>query len=37
MLKSWVGEGAWNLNRWGAKGEIPAITKEQMDKVQVKY
>jgi hypothetical protein len=37
MLKSWVGEGAWNLNRWVAKGEMPAITKEQMDKVQAKY
>ena len=37
MLKSWVGEGAWNLNRWGAKGEMPAITNEQMDKVQAKY
>ena len=37
MLKSWVGEGAWNLNRWGARGEVPGITKEQMDKVQAKY
>ena len=37
MLKSWVGEGAWNLNRWIAKGVMPAITKEQMDKVQAKY
>ena len=37
MLQSWVGEGAWNLNRWGAKGEMPAITKEQMDKVKAKY
>ena len=37
MLKTWVGEGAWNLNRWIAKGEMPAITKEQMDKVQAKY
>ena len=37
MLKSWVGEGAWNLNRCGARGEVPGITKEQMDKVQAKY
>lgn len=37
MLKAWVGEGAWNLNRWDKKGDVPAITKEQMNKLQVKY
>ncbi len=37
MLKAWIGEGAWNLNRWGPRGDVPAVTKEQLDKLQVKY
>jgi hypothetical protein len=36
-LKSWLGDGAWNLNRWEARGSVPAITKEQLDKVKAKY
>ncbi|MFZ4479923.1 MAG: cytochrome C [Rhodoferax sp.] len=36
-LKSWVGEGGWNLNRWQARGEVPAITKAQADKLVLKY
>ena len=37
MVKAWIGEGGWNLNRWSAKGNEPGITKEQLDKVKVKY
>jgi hypothetical protein len=37
MLKAWIGEGGWNLNRWVKRGEVPGISKEQLDKVQVKY
>jgi len=36
-LKGWLGEGAWNLNRWEARGSVPGITKEQLDKVKAKY
>jgi len=36
-IKAWVGEGAWNLNRWNARGDVPAITKEQMDRLKLKY
>lgn len=36
-IKAWLGEGAWNLNRWEARGSVPAITKEQLDKVKAKY
>lgn len=36
-IKTWLGEGAWNLNRWKARGDVPAITKEQLDKLQLKY
>ena len=37
MLKDWLGEGAWNLNRWEARGKVPAITKEQLDRIKAKY
>jgi hypothetical protein len=36
-LKSWLREGAWSLNRWEARGNVPAITKEQLDKIKAKY
>ena len=37
MQNLFTSEGAWNLNRWGARGEVPDTSKEQMDKVQAKY
>ncbi len=37
IIKAWVGEGAWNLNRWAKRGDVPAITKEQLDKLVLKY
>ncbi|MDD5031112.1 MAG: cytochrome C [Rhodoferax sp.] len=36
-VKAWLGEGAWNLNRWSKKGEVPGITKEEQDKLVLKY
>lgn len=36
-FKNWLGAGAWNLNRWTARGDVPAITKDQLDKLQLKY
>ncbi|WP_114970164.1 cytochrome C [Rhodoferax ferrireducens] len=37
LIKAWVGEGAWNLNRWEKRGDVPAVTKEQLDRLQLKY
>ncbi len=37
IIKAWLGEGAWNLNRWKARGNVPGITMEQIDKVKAKY
>lgn len=37
MFKAWLGEGGWNLNRWAIRGSVPAVTKEQMDKLKLKY
>ena len=37
LFKQWVGNDAWKLNRWEARGKVPAITKEDLDKIKVKY
>lgn len=37
LFKEWVGEDAWKHNRWEARGKVPAITKEDMNKIKVKY
>ncbi len=37
IIKSWLGENAWNLNRWQKRGDVPAITKEQLDQLQLRY
>lgn len=37
-IKAWLGgDAAWNLNRWEARGNVPAITKEQLERVKAKY
>jgi hypothetical protein len=37
-LKAWLGgDAAWNLNRWETRGNVPAITKEQLDRIKAKY
>lgn len=37
MLEAWVGEGAWNLKRWSKRGNVPVMTKEQLDRRKLKY
>lgn len=37
LLKSWVGDAAWRLNRWKSRGDAPAITKAQLDQLKIKY
>jgi len=37
LVKDWLGDGAWNLNRRGKKGDVPAVTKEQQDHLKLKY
>ena len=36
-FKAWVGPEGWILKRWQARGSVPAITKEELDKIRVKY
>lgn len=37
IIKEWLGEGAWNFNRWNKRDETPGITKEQLEKITAKY
>lgn len=37
LFKEWVGKDAWKLNRWEARGKVPAITKQDLDTIKVKY
>lgn len=37
LFKEWVGKDAWNHNRWETRGKVLAITKEQMNRIKVKY
>lgn len=37
IVKAWVGEGGWNLNRWAKRADVPGITKEQLDKLKLTY
>lgn len=37
QFKAWIGEGAWNLNRWEQRGDVKGITKEQIGRIKVKY
>jgi hypothetical protein len=37
VIKEWLGEGSWNLNRWIARGEVPGISKEQLETIKAKY
>ncbi len=37
LFKQWVGKDAWNLKRWKGKGDVPAVTKEDLDKIKAEY
>ena len=37
IMKAWVGEGAWNLKRWTKRDNVPAITKEELNLLKLKY
>ena len=36
-FKDWVGPEGWVLNRFKARGNIPGISKEQLEKILVTY
>ena len=37
VFKAWVGEDAWTLKRWNARGDVPGVTKEEIAKMKLKY
>ncbi len=37
VFKAWVGKDAWNLNRARRRGDVPAITQEQLNRVKLNY
>lgn len=36
-IKAWLGDGAWNLNRWGQRKDVPGVTKAQLEAIKAKY
>lgn len=36
-IKAWLGEGAWNTNRFKARKDVPGVTKDQLEKITAKY
>lgn len=36
-IKAWLGEGAWFVNRFAARDNVPGVTKEQLEKVKARY
>jgi hypothetical protein len=37
LIKEWVGEDAWKLNRFKKRGDVPAASHEDMEKLKLKY
>ena len=37
LFKAWVGVDAWVLKRWEKRGDVPAVTKAELDKIKAKY
>lgn len=37
IFRAWVGEEGWNHNRWNARGDVPAVTKAQIDRLKLAY
>ncbi len=36
-VKAWLGEGAWYMNRFTARDNVPGVSKEQLEKVKAAY
>ena len=36
-FKDWVGPEGWVLNRFKARGKVPGVSKDQLEKILVKY
>ena len=36
-FKEWVGRDAWTLKRWNPRGDVAGITRDELDRIKVKY
>ena len=36
-FKAWVGPEGWTMKRWETRGEVPGISREELEKIRVKY
>ncbi len=37
LFKAWIGEEGWTHKRWDARASVPAVTKEELNKIRAKY
>ena len=37
VFKTWIGKGGWILKRWEKRGAVAGISREELEKIQVKY
>lgn len=37
LIEDRLGEGAWNPNRWSARGNVPGSSEEQFDRIEARY
>jgi hypothetical protein len=37
LFRAWVGEDAWTLKRWNARGDVLGVTKDELSKMKLKY
>ena len=37
LFKAWIGPQGWTMKRFEARGGVPGISREELEKIQVKY
>ena len=37
LFKAWVGEDAWTFKRWEPRGEVPGVSREELNRMKLKY
>lgn len=37
LFKKWVGEDAWTHKRWDKKGDMPGVSKHELEQMKLKY
>ena len=37
LFKAWIGPQGWTMKRWEARGGVPGISRDELEKIRVKY